>query len=536
MRRIDVIILASLFVLGVGLCLSYGRLGFMPLDDSIVFDGGWRVASGQWPLVDFMLPSGFVPVLIQGLLFRLFGVSWLLYCLHAAVLNGLFAIVSFAIVRTLGAGRTMSWLFGALGAVVFYPPVGVPSPDQHGFFFSALCLLATLKAVGRSTAANVWTAVVPLVGVLGLLSKPIPAGFVVPVCGIAVIASCWRRGSRAWWACGAGVGVVAAIAGLYVVLLNVSAPDVIYSTLTLPSKAVVRGMLSWGRPEYLWSDLRRTVVPITPFLVQILAAGVGGVWLSQKARRPPHRHESWSPMALVALAEGLLGVSALFVFFTNNQAANGIALVFLAVGAAYVAADVTIDAVITTRASAKGARIARGVLATIVAVVSIGEGVRFNRAVNATRVVADQLWDESAPRESPGGRLGFMTLNARWARRADLRVMLDYIDRRQENFFLIGDSSVLYGASGRPSVSPALWYHPGLTIPPEGSSEFDVFERALVDRVRRADVRYVIEEGPRTWMRASLQMFPRLESLVRACATRTVGSWTVLDVCHRNDQ
>ena len=37
----------ALFALGVGVNLVFGRRGFMPLDHSIVFDGGWRLLSGR---------------------------------------------------------------------------------------------------------------------------------------------------------------------------------------------------------------------------------------------------------------------------------------------------------------------------------------------------------------------------------------------------------------------------------------------------------------------------------------------------------
>jgi hypothetical protein len=34
--------LAGLFLFALAIALHYGRRGFMPLDQSIIFDGGWR--------------------------------------------------------------------------------------------------------------------------------------------------------------------------------------------------------------------------------------------------------------------------------------------------------------------------------------------------------------------------------------------------------------------------------------------------------------------------------------------------------------
>jgi hypothetical protein len=57
------------------LCLHHGRRGFLPLDQSIVFDGGWRVFRGQIPFVDFVTPAAIVPSVMQAAIFRVAGVT-----------------------------------------------------------------------------------------------------------------------------------------------------------------------------------------------------------------------------------------------------------------------------------------------------------------------------------------------------------------------------------------------------------------------------------------------------------------------------
>src|SRR4030095_7758538 len=107
--------------------------------------------------------------------------------------------------------------------------------------------------------------------------------------------------------------------------------------------------------------------------------------------------------------------------------------------------------------------------------------------VNATRQV-HTVFDWSLPRWSPGGRLAFMILNDR-AHLCDERDALRYIESRPDNFLLWGDSTFLYGATGHPSVFPALWMHPGLTIPLEDDPEFKVFERRIVQHVREVNAK-----------------------------------------------
>ena len=92
--------LCLLFAIGVGVNLTFGRKGFLPLDQSIVFDGGWRLLSGQVPFHDFVAPSGLVPSAIQAAFDEALGVTWFAYCLHASIINGLFAIAVFGVLRS----------------------------------------------------------------------------------------------------------------------------------------------------------------------------------------------------------------------------------------------------------------------------------------------------------------------------------------------------------------------------------------------------------------------------------------------------
>ena len=40
------------------ICYVSGMRGFFAMDQSIVFDGGWRVLQGQIPYKDFVIPFG----------------------------------------------------------------------------------------------------------------------------------------------------------------------------------------------------------------------------------------------------------------------------------------------------------------------------------------------------------------------------------------------------------------------------------------------------------------------------------------------
>jgi hypothetical protein len=75
-RLVEVLALAALAAVAIGHVFESGRRGFQAFDQSIVFDGGYRVLLGQRPLRDFFLPTGPLPLWIQACFFAGLGVSY----------------------------------------------------------------------------------------------------------------------------------------------------------------------------------------------------------------------------------------------------------------------------------------------------------------------------------------------------------------------------------------------------------------------------------------------------------------------------
>lgn len=190
-KRFDPLFTFMLLIWGISICLYYGRIGFMPLDQSIVFDGGWRILSGQVPFRDFIAPDGMVPILIQGAFFWLFGVNWFAYCLQAAIFNGLFCILVYCFLRLLKGSMAISFFYAFLSGIIFYPPFGVPYMDQHAFFFVLLAFIITIlasKSQVFSAKVASWILLPPIISI-AFLCKQIPTVIAIPVLFIILLAT-----------------------------------------------------------------------------------------------------------------------------------------------------------------------------------------------------------------------------------------------------------------------------------------------------------------------------------------------------------
>ena len=78
---------AAAVVFAVGFVWLVGHRGIFLLDQSILFDGAWRVYQGQVPYRDFVTAFPPLPFYIQSFFFRLTDVDFSAMVLAAAVLN-----------------------------------------------------------------------------------------------------------------------------------------------------------------------------------------------------------------------------------------------------------------------------------------------------------------------------------------------------------------------------------------------------------------------------------------------------------------
>ena len=165
---LDAVLLATLLALSFYAVLLSGERGFFPLDQSIVFDGGYRLLSGQTPYRDFLIPIGPVVFWIQAMFFELMGIGYFSYVFGAAVVNVLATACSVAVLRLLfPASKPLSYVAGLLTAVWFYAPFGTPWPEQTAFFFAFVALALVLRCSLASTAVDLSPA--------GAGFKPAPA-------------------------------------------------------------------------------------------------------------------------------------------------------------------------------------------------------------------------------------------------------------------------------------------------------------------------------------------------------------------------
>ncbi|MGQ0734118.1 MAG: hypothetical protein ACT4QD_10715 [Acidobacteriota bacterium] len=518
---------AVLFALGAGVNLYYGRAGFMPLDQGIVFDGAWRLMQGQVPFRDFAAPNAILPSVMQVPFFQLLGVTWFGFVLHAAVVNGLFAVLVYLLLLYVDATRAEATLYAAASAVLFYPPNGTPFMDQHAFFFVTLMLAAVVTG---TLAPTPWTGraswfLVPILFTLAYLSKQIPTAFAaLTVAGWVVLNP--RRAPQWLPPIAAGTVTVALVAIALQLVTGFSWSQALTYLIVMPldvgaERTTGRGDLAavrmvFGTVRQLAPTAQQWTMYVPLVALPVLAVSFRTV--------PRWRLYGW-------LLASLFFITGAFLAYTINQVENSFALMMLAAGVSSMILRTTVE-----RWSPRLARARAGVLiAAVIAVVAVVETAAFARHVNATRAVLDTQYNEAiAIRAAPHlpEALSFL----RWteideASPEQFEALVRFLREADGNFVLLSDLTPLYALTNRPSVSPALWLHPGLSVPRPGTEAFERLQAELLERLSRYDVRRLVVSP--TIRGPSIKEFTEVQKLIasRGCDERRFGLVRVIDLC-----
>ena len=486
-----------------GLEWVYGRRGFMPIDHSVVFDGGWRTLSGQVPFRDYVTPNALTPSFIQAGFFAVLGVNWLAYVLHAAIANALFAMLVYVLLRLCRAGPAAAALYAVLAGVAFYPPIGVPFHDQTAFFFGVGAVTCAVAARRHGLLERALWFVAPFCLLFAALSKQTPALLIAPVVLVLALGfnRHWRRG-LAWLSIGASCAIGLLLGSAAAIGVEWDLVRVFF--LELP--------LATGRQ-------RGTSPSGAAFVFLLLAIGLLALVLapaviSSLARRRPLRLRPGVGLPLF-LSVSLLVVCALFVRLTLNEPSEGVALLFPSLGLFQVAASRAVPPRIDPIRAPLPILVAAGTSLLVILL-----AVPFNQTVNAKRSANDMVFSGQALSSGLPSRLSPL----RWQVPAKysgltsetLGSVITYVGAQEGNFVLIGDTTILYGLTRRPSVFPSLFLVRGLTVPGPKSDHQARFERLLERNIERYDVRRIVIER-RTWDGVGLASLPSLLELVRRC-------------------
>jgi len=547
------------FALGAGLLLVLsfsfgwvwlvGHRGLYLFDESIMFDGAWRIVQGQTVYRDFFIPFGPVAFFWQALIFRVAGVSVSSMVLAAATLSVLCTAVVVRLTWRLSSGSAvLSLASGALTAVWYQAPFGIPWMEQTAFFLNFCALLAIVEGRLRARPSGLLFAAAGLVSLASVLSKQNAGGFFVIVCLGALCVPATGRGKAALksilqYAAGALVGALAFLLWLW----RYSDVHTFLHYWLGVSSELGLSRISYDRllGALFYQPLTGSTVVLFAFSSLL---GVAALWLGRalNLRGRPLPEQFWlcGWLAIALPQFQSLFQTTTFNESTNNNAQVGLCVACaLALGLHFPWRELSLgweraDRAVSMNLLGERLRRVAPVFVTIVVLMSTVEGlvVAYSRTVQEFAdgtTFAHHLdvkgaervrWGEptytranfcqgaaSVCEISPQPNAEHQALDV--LRRQDFERVVRTLQERRENFFVFPDSTLLYGLAGRVSPQPLLYFHPGQSFSKADVGRLDAMIVASLEKHQVSLV--VLERASFLGTQRRLSLFPKLEHWIR---------------------
>ncbi len=153
-----------------------GFIGINPIDSFFSFNSGYDILNGNFPFKDFWTSIGPLIDLTQAFFFKLFGVSWFSYVLHASVFNAIFVISTFYTLYKLNLNLNYCFLYAFSLSILAYPSSGTPYVDHQSSYMSVIGIYCFI--LGMKTNFNFYWFFLPIIFGLSFLIKQTPTGHI----------------------------------------------------------------------------------------------------------------------------------------------------------------------------------------------------------------------------------------------------------------------------------------------------------------------------------------------------------------------
>ncbi len=486
--------------------LAAGSRGFYALDQSIAFDGAYRILQGQIPYLDFLIPCGPVTFWLHALFFKVFGINYGAFLVGASTINALATLCAIHLTRLFTSkNKLLSYVAGVITATWFYPPFGTPYYEQTANFFSLIAILClSAAAINDQTVAGRRYVLGFLAGItafLSIMSKQNVGVFIFPIY-IVISVTGGRFRSKPTLPL-----LYSFSSGLILCALSFSAWILVVSDFGrfVEHVFVIPGSLGIHRlMDDPAANLVRLIIGDGPYanrffsiLLIVAFCRSAVVLLRHRGLRTAPTLRAFSAISLgacLAVYQNLFMISAL------NQKENSLAFTgILTAIAIYTYAvsphsmQLTLPGFLLRGGAYRITRFALGFGFGLLALASTREGVTnsMNRSVQESVMTSTsfqplQIEPLRFLKWGSPTRFHGQSVSA-----GNIEDLYRYLEAGGKPFFVYSRFTFFYGLLGTPSPQPLLWFHRGLTYGNEYSPDLDA---SIVDGLIRSGVETIVVE------------------------------------------
>ncbi|MEX2661798.1 MAG: hypothetical protein WD227_07705, partial [Vicinamibacterales bacterium] len=428
-----------------------------------------------------------------------------------------------------------------------------PYMDQHSLFFAGVALLACWHAA--ATDRRGWWAAAGVAAALAILSKQVPAVVFLPLCGLTLFLAPARRVVP-----GLLISLISALAIIaltfgVVVALGARLADIVEFSWSVPAELGRLRMADPATDFIAQLQIVRGVLPLSYWGIVGLLSATLIAFLQSRGRRagtaalkgcatppgttPPGTAAGQSGvrsgLTYSAAGVGLLAATVQAFAWTFNAEALLVGWVPLATALMLLGLRrlVLADDAAPRRSIVRVLMHAATVVVPILVLADAAAGYRdvaLPREANDMVVTAAERAQPlpDGPLRSTGFTV-WKVPNPYVSASDSFERLLEFFAQRPGNLMIMGDETIVYGLTGRPSVTPFAWFHPGLTFRRTAEAYARV-DRLLDASLRKHAVRWIVIPANPSWMGWNRRTWVSLRQNLAGASCEAVGTYEVCDV------
>lgn len=172
---LSVILLFSFFI-----NFYFGHQGLMPLDDLQNFNSGYRTLKGDFPFRDYYSITGPILDIWQGNIYKIFGVSWQSFLLHASLMNCLYSLSIFLFLKKLKFNITNCIFYSLSAGLLMYPPAGNPTVEHNSLILSSAATLIFFLSLMENKKNYLFISI--FIFFIAFFTKQVPTSYFIIFC------------------------------------------------------------------------------------------------------------------------------------------------------------------------------------------------------------------------------------------------------------------------------------------------------------------------------------------------------------------
>ncbi len=175
-KHINALYIVIIFFFSISINQYFGYQGICPIDSFWFFNSGYDVLNGYYPFKDYWTIAGPFISYVQALFFKVFGVSWFSYVLHASIFNFIIAGSTYYTLSKFKLNINFCFLYALIVAILAYPSAGTPYVDHHATIISIVAVFSFILAL--KTHLKIYWFILPILLLFSFLSKQTPTGYI----------------------------------------------------------------------------------------------------------------------------------------------------------------------------------------------------------------------------------------------------------------------------------------------------------------------------------------------------------------------